>query len=1397
NWQSGTTFAGLIPGDYTVIVRSTVDTTCETSSVSPVTIDAVPTAPIITNIIATDPTVASCPILNNGSIVIDATGSDLEYSIDNGVTYQSSNIFNGLIAGAYEVVIRNTVTSCITTNNVPVVLTAPSCIAELLVTKEQTGGPATVTVVGEVLDYTITLVNNGTLSLTNISIQDVLPNGNNGVLVGPSGDNGIANVMEAGETWVYTISYTVELNDFVKGTDVINTVTVDADELTDPVTDNAITLISSADLELTMSVDNSNPQVGASVVFSLELTNNGPSDANGVIVSDLLPSGYSYVSDNSGGNYNAANGLWNIGNVSSGSNSTIQITATVNPTGNYENIAEVSASDLVDPDSTPANNNPSEDDWASVTTAPTAVSDIELTMVVDNNSPNVGSNVVYTITVQNNGLSESTGVTVQDLLPDGLTYVGDDGSGAYNESTGIWTLPTIPSGSSFTINITANVNVTGNYTNIAEVATADQLDPDSTPGNGNSSEDDYAEITLDAQAVSDLELIMTVDNNNPFVGESVIFTLSVNNNGPSDASGINVASLLPSGFTYVSDNAAGNYNGVTGAWTIGNLASSAMTEIQIVALVNAIGNYENQAEIVSSDNFDPDSTPGNGVVTEDDFASILVEPVPVSDLSLTQMVSDANPTTGDTITYTITVQNDGPSDATGVSVIDRIPSGFGNISAISNGGNLSGNDLTWNGITIPAGSSVILTFSAEVLTTGTYVNETEITASDILDPNSDPNASFDVDDLNDGLVDNDESRFEDITINYLPIAINDDVIVVENVTDHRIDVLLDNGNGADDFGGDGPSTNAIVLTTLPSNGTATIEDNGTPNDPTDDYVLYTPNANFVGIDSFTYTIEDGQGLIGSSEGDKSTATVSIEVIVDTDGDLVGDIYDIDDDNDGILDTVEGLSDFDSDSYPNSLDIDADNDGIPDNIEAQSTTGYIRPSGNDADRNGLDDSYESTPGAGEGISVVNSDNDIDPDYVDQDSDNDRVPDNLEGHDYNHDSMADVLPTGTDSDQDGLDDGYEGADMNDGFVVNGIINNPLTDLPNTDKDNEVDYRDTDDDNDGIATIDEDLDGNGNPIDDDTDGDLVANYLDIDDDNDGILTLVEGTDDVDNDSRPNYLDIDADGDGIPDNIEAQNTLEYILPSLIDSDNNGLDDAYESSPGSGTGIQAVDTDKDGDIDMFDLDSDNDNVPDATEGHDYDHNGLADTSPSNSDQDNDGLDDGYEGSDRNDGFIPNDEIFNPLTDLPNRDDADDVDYRDIDDDNDGINTVEEDSNEDGDPTNDNCDEDYWPNYLDETPCNIVPNGFSPNGDGVNDTLVVPALSEYPDFKMEIYDRWGGKVWEYQRKGQATPTWWDGYSQNSLTLNKGELMPAGTYFYVIEFNKNNRKRETGWVYLNK
>jgi len=1274
SWSNGATtedLSGLSGGNYTITVTDNNGATTSQSF----TIDE-PIAVVINTVTALDPTTASCPALNDGSITIDATGGTLEYSIDNGTNFQASNVFNGLIADTYHIVVRNTTTLCTVNYGTDVVLTAPDC---------------------------------------------------------------------------------------------------------------------EADLSLTKTVDNPNQLVGNNVEFTLTVSNDGPADAGTVQVTDLLPSGFTYVSDDAAGNYNSATGIWNVGTLTSGNSIQLKITATLNASGNYTNVAEITQSDKNDPDSTPGNGDATEDDYAGVTVSPTASSDIALTKTVDNNSPYVGENVEFTLTVSNNGPSDATGVVVTDLLPSGFTFVSDDASGSYDAATGIWTVGSITAGSDHTIKITASVNVSGNYTNIAEVTASDHNDPDSTPGNGITTEDDYAAVNVSPVAVSDISFVKTVDKASQIVGGNVIFTLTVSNAGPSEATGVEVTDLLPNGFTYVSDDAAGNYDATTGIWTIGNIPSGNNVTLNVVATVNPTGDYTNTAEVTASDNYDPDSTPGNGDATEDDMSSVKVEAIPVADLNLVKTASNMNPTTGDTVVFTLTVHNDGPSTATGVSVMDAIPDGYGNITPITSGSNLSGSNLSWSGLSIAAGADVQLQFSAEVLTTGTYFNKAEITASDVKDPDSDPNTSYDTDDLGDGIADDDEFILDDIVINFLPVAVDDDVQIVENTSNNAIYVLADNGNGEDNFGGDGPGSNPIVITTLPAHGTAVVNTNGTPNDPTDDFIEYTPDANYIGLDSFTYTIEDGQGLIGTTEGDKSTATVNIEVLVDTDGDGVGDIYDIDDDNDGIIDTAEGTADSDNDGYIDSLDIDADNDGIPDNIEAQTTAGYILPSGNDTDRNGLDDAYESTPGAGEGLTPVNTDSDANPDYLDSDSDNDQVPDALEGHDANHDSLPDVLPTGTDSDEDGLDDGYEGSDMNDGFIVNDEINDPKTDLPNTDGDAEPDYRDIDDDGDSIATIDEDRNGDGDPTNDDTDGDVVRNYLDIDDDNDGILTLVEGSFDDDNDGYLNYLDIDADGDGIPDNVEGQSTTGYILPTYTDNDGNGLDDAYEST----NGINVVDTDNDGTPDYLDTDSDNDHVPDDIEGHDYNHDGVADMTTSGNDQDQDGLDDAFEGDDTNDGFIVNDEIISPAGDLPNNDNEDEVDFRDTDDDNDGIPTKDEDGNDDGDPTNDDCDEDGTPNYLDITSCSIVPNAFSPNNDGKNDTLVIPALSQFPDFKIEFYDRWGNKVYQYSRNGAASPKWWDGTSTEDLTVNKGEILPAGTYFYVIYFNKDGRAPEKGWVYLNK
>jgi hypothetical protein len=81
------------------------------------------------------------------------------------------------------------------------------------------------------------------------------------------------------------------------------------------------------------------------------------------VVTDLLPAGYTYVSDTpSQGTYVSGTGVWTVGSIANGGNATLGLVATVNASGSYTNVAEVTASDQYDPDSTPNNNVLAEDD---------------------------------------------------------------------------------------------------------------------------------------------------------------------------------------------------------------------------------------------------------------------------------------------------------------------------------------------------------------------------------------------------------------------------------------------------------------------------------------------------------------------------------------------------------------------------------------------------------------------------------------------------------------------------------------------------------------------------------------------------------------------------------------------------------------------------------------------------------------------------------------------------------------------------------------------------------------------------------------------------------------------------------------------------------------------------
>lgn len=126
-----------------------------------------------------------------------------------------------------------------------------------------------------------------------------------------------------------------------------------------------------ADLSLTKTALNSAPTSGSSATFRLTVNNAAASalTANGIIVRDILPSGFSFTGSTGTGNYNPANGLWSVGSLAPGQRATLDIIGTVSGSGGalLTNTAEITVSSAPDSDSVPNNGRTDEDDFASAT----------------------------------------------------------------------------------------------------------------------------------------------------------------------------------------------------------------------------------------------------------------------------------------------------------------------------------------------------------------------------------------------------------------------------------------------------------------------------------------------------------------------------------------------------------------------------------------------------------------------------------------------------------------------------------------------------------------------------------------------------------------------------------------------------------------------------------------------------------------------------------------------------------------------------------------------------------------------------------------------------------------------------------------------------------------------
>ncbi len=375
---------------------------------------------------------------------------------------------------------------------------------------------------------------------------------------------------------------------------------------------NSVRVSEAADLSVTKTANADTATVGNNLTYTVSVTNKGTSNAKEVTLKDTLPEGVEFISASVNPTQKSGNNLtFDIGNLNKGEAKTIKVTVTAPKTGNITGSAQVTSKTF---DSDAIN------DIAVITTSVKPIStDLTITTTGTPTTVNLGDKLTYNLTVTNNSPTKATGVTFTNELPSGLKDVSITSSkgGTTENNNGIVTaeLGDLNTGESSTVTINATSIAAGTFSNTASV-TSKEADLESA----NNTLTQRTRVNSKNPDPADLELIQTVDNPNPNVGEQVNITLALTNKGAGIASSINITSLLPPGLNFVSATPEqGRYDNSKGVWDVGNMKDNLTRTLKITAIVTDPNSTTNIAAVTAVN--EPDPNPLNNQ------ASLTINPI--------------------------------------------------------------------------------------------------------------------------------------------------------------------------------------------------------------------------------------------------------------------------------------------------------------------------------------------------------------------------------------------------------------------------------------------------------------------------------------------------------------------------------------------------------------------------------------------------------------------------------------------------------------------------------------------------------------------------------------------------------------------------------------------------
>ncbi len=472
---------------------------------------------------------------------------------------------------------------------------------------------------GDLVRYTISVTNTGSLTHTGVVVQDQLPAGVIFVSATPGGYSG-PNPLEwslgsliPGATWTGEIVVRVDgTTSPLPG----NVARISSDQQpqtsTQPILPPGSSDVMSGLLITKQAEDlNGSPlYIGDTVQYTIRITNTGATAMTGVVVTDTLPAGVVFDSATPLGYTGTTTIVWNVGGLAAGASWTgvILVHMDGSTTSLDGNVAQVSSNEQGQHGTDPI--------------TPPGSSDLLPGMVVDKTAEDLngtplytGDIVRYTIRVTNTGATTMTGVIVTDTLPAGVTFNSAIPAGYSGTTTVVWNAGALAAGATWTGVILVHVDGTATPIggNVALVSSNEQgqhgTEPILPPGSPN--------------VTPGLVLAKTAEDVNGQVlypGDLVRYTIRITNTGTTTMTGVRVTDTLPAGVVFTAAT-PGGYTGPNPlVWSFASLAAgqswTAIISVTIAPSVTTIGG--NIAQVSSneqgSQNTDPILPPGGSTV---------------------------------------------------------------------------------------------------------------------------------------------------------------------------------------------------------------------------------------------------------------------------------------------------------------------------------------------------------------------------------------------------------------------------------------------------------------------------------------------------------------------------------------------------------------------------------------------------------------------------------------------------------------------------------------------------------------------------------------------------------------------------------------------------------------